>query len=144
MNYRQEGFQETEFPKEKGIVYIIVINYRGKVIPLYIGQTGRSVGRVGDYIAGKYSASTDFKVSKAVEYLREKNYEVKIQSKRSSEDPKERRAEEKRLINYFRTKKYVLLNDLKGYNYKNKETNEKKERQKVCNFIDDKFLKSIK
>lgn len=89
------GFQSLDFPQTRYVVYIIGIEFRGTFVPFYVGQTSRDVaGRIGDYISGQFTASTDFKVGKAIYYFRCEGCEIKVYFKKSEEDEKARRAEE--------------------------------------------------
>jgi len=82
-------------------------------IPFYVGETGRSLGRFGDYQSAKFSAATDFKVGKAVRRLRELGCSVVIRYRPSAT----RQSDERTLIQQLRAEKVPLLNDLQGYNY---------------------------
>ncbi|MFA4941690.1 MAG: hypothetical protein WC582_03820 [Patescibacteria group bacterium] len=126
------NFETISFPQHPKIVYILGIEFKGKFIPFYVGQTSRDVGRFGDYVSAKFSASTDFKVGEAVRCFKKQGYSVKIKLKNSNNKEKE----EKDLLIILR-RDVKLLNDLEGYNYKTASENE--ERQKIHLFID-KFL----
>ena len=77
-------------------------------IPLfYVAESSRSVGRFGDYIASKFTASTDFKVGQAIQYLHECGCEVVVCYKPSHD----RMADEQALIRSSRTMGNKLLND---------------------------------
>jgi len=129
------NFETITFPQAPEIVYVLGIEFKGEFAPFYVGQTSRNVGRFGDYVSAKFSASTDFKVGEAVKYFKKRGCSVKIKFKKS--DRKEK--EEKNLLIALR-KDTTLLNDLRGYNYKT--ANENEERQKIHQFVDE-FLKRI-
>ena len=61
------------FPRHRDIVYVICLRRKEAkdFIPFYVGESSRSVGRFGDYIASKFTASTDFQVGQAIQYLHE-------------------------------------------------------------------------
>ncbi len=87
------------------------------------------MGRFGDYISGKFSASTNFKVGEAVKYLRDNVYRVVIRF----DEVDNRKVEEKRILQNLRGT-FRLLNDLKGYDYN--KSNERDERQNIQQFVD--------
>jgi hypothetical protein len=120
-----------EFPRHGHIVYILCyIRTEGsEPIPFYVGESSRHVGRFGDYISGKFSASTDFKVGEAVKYLRDNVYRVVIRF----DEVDNRKVEEKRILQNLRGT-FRLLNDLKGYDYN--KSNERDERQNIQQFVD--------
>lgn len=126
----QKKFERIPFPATGNIVYTIGLIREAAYIPFYVGQTTRNVGRFGDYISAKFSASTDFKVGEAVKYLRNLGYDVAIEYKEI--EGVNRRAEESRIINEYR-RNYELLNDLPGYDYS--RAIEKDERLKIHEFV---------
>lgn len=134
---------KIDFPLNPNIVYVfVIVDSNEKIIPFYVGESSRNIGRIGDYVSAKFSASTDFKVGEAIKYLLQKKIKIKFLFKESEN----RKSEEKRLIEEyenFLTEKYgdlKLLNHFDGYNYKNAEEN--KERQKIREFVD-KFINKI-
>ncbi len=134
-NY-MDGYTQIPFPGNGDIVYIIGVIHKSKFFPFYIGQSSRNIGRFGDYVSAKFSASTDFKVGEAVRYLMKKNYEVSIKYKESEN----KTMEESQLISNYK-EKFPLLNDLKGYDYR--KSDEEDERNKIHNFIDDYIRKVL-
>ena len=109
------GFSELAFPESGDIVYVLCFKRQGSSdsIPFYVGESSRHIGRFGDYVAAKFTASTDFKVGQAVRQLRAHGCEVVIRYKATND----RRAEEKSLIQLFEANGLKLLNSLPGYNY---------------------------
>lgn len=108
-------FIEMEFPTYCDIVYVIHYLKDGETVPtpFYVGQSSKHVGRIGDYISAKFSASTDFKVGEAVRYLRTLGFRVVIRYKKSSD----RLAEEGRILQTLAPNCRLLLNNLAGYKY---------------------------
>ncbi len=129
-------FEKWEFPESGDIVYVLqyVLHDGAQPVPFYVGETSRHVGRFGDYISGKYSAQTDFKVGEAVKYLREKGAKIEIRFRAASD----RRAEEKDIIRTLRTNKFSLLNDLRGYVYDKADVAQ--ERMRIRQFVDDMLM----
>ena len=129
-----QEFEELPFPKQSDIVYVLCFTNplaQTEPIPFYVGESSRHVGRIGDYVAAKFSASTDFKVGEAVKHFRALGFEVKVMYKES----KDRKAEEDALIKSLEGKSFLLLNKMKGYDYR--VDGEKAERKKVQNFVDE-------
>ena len=131
-----DNYIEIPFPIENDIVYQIGIYYKKTFVPFYVGQSSRHIGRLGDYISAKFSASTDFKIGEAVKYLREKKHDVRVLYKIS----KNKMIDEKKLIQDIQ-QKYQLLNGVKGYDYKT--ANEIEEKVKIHSYIDQ-FLSDVK
>ena len=125
------SYQEIIFPENSNIVYIIGFDDSGKFKPFYVGESGRNIGRFGDYISAQFSAQTDFKVGIAVKRLMELEKKVIIKY-RNSEN---KRKEQDVIIRKLRNKKIKLLNDVSGYNYKT--ANKEAETKKVRSFIDE-------
>ena len=135
-----QEFAELPFPKQSDIVYVLCFANpvaQTEPIPFYVGESSRHVGRIGDYVAAKFSASTDFKVGEAVKHFRALGFEVKFMYKES----KDRKAEEDALIKSLEGKSFLLLNKMKGYDYR--AGGEKTERKEVQNFVD-KIVKASK
>ncbi len=126
-----DAFEEMEFPKHRDIVYVFhyVGVESGELLPFYVGESSRHVGRFGDYMSANFSASTDFKVGEAVKYLRQRGLRVVVKFKESLD----RKGEEKRILQHLRGT-FRLLNDLKGYRYGSADANG--ERLKIQRFID--------
>ena len=129
-----QEFEELPFPKQSDIVYVLCFANpvaQTEPIPFYVGESSRHVGRIGDYVAAKFSASTDFKVGEAAKYFRTLGFEVKVMYKESIG----RKAEEKALIKSLKERSFLLLNEMEGYDYR--ADGEKTERKKVQNFVDE-------
>ncbi|EQD81133.1 hypothetical protein B1A_00150 [mine drainage metagenome] len=133
-------FNEFVFPRHGDIVYVIGFkrDRATAFIPFYVGESTRSVGRFGDYIASKLTASTDFKVGQAIQYLHECGCEVVVRYK----DSLDRIADERALIRSIKNNGHKLLNDLGGYNYI--EASHAEERERVVQFIRTEVLKLSK
>ncbi|WP_263359655.1 hypothetical protein [Acidicapsa ligni] len=100
-------------------------------IPLYVGQTRRLLGRVGDYHSAQFYAPTDFCVGEAIKYLRgEKQCRIDFLY-RSSES---HRKDEKVLIRELLLAGCTLLNVLSSFDYKSAEKSD--ERLLVHRFFD--------
>ena len=125
-------FTELPFPEHSELVYVLCYSRPGatEFRPFYIGETGRGLGRFGDYLSAQFTASTDFRVGRAVRRLREHGSNVTIFWKASPD----RAAEEKTLIKLARGVGYSLLNDVAGYDYRSAK--EPEELTRVHNFVD--------
>jgi hypothetical protein len=119
------------FPVKSDIVYVIGFEKEARFIPIYIGESRRNIGRFGDYVAANFSASTDFKVGRAVKYLDRLGFKVLIKYGETTD----RRRDQKILISRHRLASYKLLNDLAGYHYK--FADKKKEEEKIESFMND-------
>lgn len=130
MNIELSEFMDIVFPQHKNIVYIIyfIDKDSNEEILFYVGESSRGIGRFGDYLTAQFTASTDFKVGEAIRYIKEQGFEVGIKYKESSN----RKKEEQIYLKRFR-RKYRLLNDLEGYNYK--KANKQDERKKVHEYV---------
>jgi hypothetical protein len=87
-------FEKFAFPVEPGIVYMIGVCFDStgfedkRFAPFYVGQSStRHIGRLGDYVSGRLTASTDFRIRKTVVSLQEKSFKVWFVY-RASGDPK--------------------------------------------------------
>lgn len=125
-----KDFIALEFPKNISAVYIIFLIKNGEELPFYVGETGRFLGRVNDYLSANFKAATDFKVGEAIKYFQELGCRVIIKY-RSSEN---RKNEQDDLIRHFQNSGIRLLNELAGYNYKTADKDE--ERKKIKEFCD--------
>lgn len=123
-----DDFNDIEFPRSGDIIYVIYFRANDKNRYFYIGQSSRNIGRLGDYLSAKFSASTDFKVGEAIKYLFSIGYKVGVKYKES----KNREVDEKSLLDELR-KKYKMLNDLPGYDYQTAD--ETIERLKIHDFV---------
>lgn len=115
-------FMQIKFPVQPNIVYVICYKKDDrKEIPFYVGKSTRSIGRIGDYVSANFSAQTDFKVGKAIDYLREeRGYEIIVRYLECNNiDEKE-----KEMIRAIESDGYKLLNNidlLYDYNVDNPE-----------------------
>ena len=99
--------------------------------PLYVGQTTRLGGRVGDYIAAQFQAPTDFRVGEAIKHLRnEKHWHVEFLYRQSEAHVQD----EKVLIRELLLAGYTLLNFLSSFDYRTATIAE--ERALVHRFCD--------
>jgi len=110
-----EGFSEFAFPQQGDIVYVLCFKAPGAehAVPFYVGESSRHVGRFGDYLTAHFSASTDFKVGRAVRTLQAHGCEVVVRYKHEVD----RKAAESSLIATYEAAGLVLLNSLQGYRY---------------------------
>ena len=134
-----KDFKEMRYPIdfEWKKVYVICIKKHGKNIPIYVGETRRMFERIRDYFDPSFDAQTDFKIGIALKHILDKGYEISILHKTSES----RKAEEKKILTKLKANGYVLLNDLKGYDYKT--ANENNEREKICRFVDERILRFV-
>lgn len=130
-------FSEMPFPEDGNIVYILCFKREGSsdYVPFYVGESGRHVGRFGDYVSAKFSASTDFKVGETVKQLRNHGCKVIIRYKFTTN----RRAEEQSIIHKLMANGLQLLNSMDGYKYL--KANEHDERIRVKEFTTNILLK---
>lgn len=128
-------FHDIEFPLDPDIVYIIYLVKDENEIPIYVGESSRNIGRFGDYVSAKFSASTDFKVGEAVKYIQTLGYNVRIKYKETLD----RKNKEREILNNLR-ERYHLLNDLSGFDYS--IANQLDERSKIHEFVSKKVLLS--
>lgn len=119
------------FPIKSDTVYVIGFEKEARFIPIYVGESRRNIGRIGDYVVANFSASTDFKVGRAVKYLDRLGFKVLIKYGETTD----RRRDQKILISSDRASGYKLLNDLAGYHYK--FADKKKKGEKVESFINE-------
>jgi len=97
---------------KRNIVYVFYAEKDTIKIPFYIGESGRGIGRFGDYISAKFSAPTDFKIGKMCKLIEENGYTVFIEYEYSDN----RKTREKELIKEHQSKN--LINGKFGYKYK--------------------------
>jgi hypothetical protein len=95
-------------------VYALVVEHESMRFPLYVGQTGRLLGRVGDYQAAQFGAPTDFRVGEAIRYFGEKKCRVVFLYRPSESHLKD----EKLLIRELLLSGYTLLNFLGAFDYR--------------------------
>lgn len=103
------NYHSFPFPETIDIVYIIGIKTESDFHPFYVGQSSRHVGRFGDYLKPNFSAATDFKVGKAIDFLKNNGFKIEFKYR----DSLDRELDEKKLINEINP----ILNKKKGYNY---------------------------
>jgi hypothetical protein len=132
-----EGFKDIEFPRYSDIVYAIYFREHDKDTYFYVGESSRHIGRLGDYLSAKFSASTDFKVGEAIKYLLSIGYEVGVKYKESQN----RKVDEKSVLDELR-RNSKMLNDLPGYDYNTAD--ERIERLKIHEFIRGFFREELK
>jgi len=132
MKEKIKDFITLEFPQNISAVYVIFFVKNNKEVPFYVGETGRFLGRVSDYLSAKPTASTDFKVGEAIKHLKEKGYKIIIKYKPS----KDRKREQNEIIKAFQNSGHSLLNELKVKKYTDKDFNENEERERIKRFID--------
>jgi len=130
-------FSEMPFPEDGSIVYVLCFKRAGSsdYVPFYVGESSRHVGRFGDYVAAKFTASTDFKVGEAVRQLRNHGCSVSIRYKCIGD----RREEEKSIIQKLEANGLKLLNSMVGYSYL--KANEPDERIRVKEFTTEVLFK---
>lgn len=129
----KDEWQEIKFPENPNIVYVIYAEKNGTHKPIYVGSSGRNIGRFGDYVSMQFSASTDFKVGLAIRYLESNSFVVVIRYKSS----RERRSEERELLEESESK-FNLLNQLSGYDYESADRGE--EENKIKEYVDKKII----
>jgi hypothetical protein len=118
-------------------VYAIIVTADNSQFPLYVGQTGRLCGRIGDYTTAQFHAPTDFRVGEAIKYLRvQKPCRVDFFYRPSEAHLQD----EKGLIREFLLAGYTLLNFLAAFDYKT--ANRDEERSLVHRFCDMALLRS--
>jgi hypothetical protein len=122
-----------KFPGDPNIVYVIWAEKNNVSRPIYVGESTRNIGRMGDYVSSRFSATTDFKVGCTIKYLKQKGFDITFKYKNSSD----RNKEEKELIKSYKNR-YILLNDLPGYNPK--LANIEEEKARIEEFIDAKLI----
>jgi hypothetical protein len=125
-------------PADSGThVYAIIVTGDNSPFPLYVGQTGRLCGRIGDYTMAEFHAPTDFRVGEAIKYLRtQKMCRVDFFYRPSEAHLQD----EKVLIREFLLAGYTLLNFLAAFDYKT--ANRDEERSLVHRFCDMALLRS--
>ena len=124
-------FESLTFPRSGNIVYIIGIQKGPVFHPIYVGESSRHVGRFGDYVSGKFSASTDFKVGQAAAYLLERGYDIVIKYSPAAD----RKGEQACLIDELQSQGLRLLNQLEGYIYRTADRD--LELKKIRAFVND-------
>ena len=81
----QHDVNQSEMAKTLEAVVEDCVNSVGVDLNTASVQSSRHVGRFGDYVAAKFTASTDFKVGEAVRQLRDHGCKVFIRYKRTGE-----------------------------------------------------------
>lgn len=132
-----KNFHTLKVPSESQSKIVYVICFTGKSlkepVPFYVGRSKRHVGRLGDYVSGKFTAVTDFRVGVAIRYLQKEGFRVDFHFTPVS-DPKQ---VEQRLKEELKTDN-CLLND----KHLGKGMKEAQAREAVCRFMGD-ILKSL-
>ena len=119
---------------KRDIVYIFYAEKENDKIPFYIGESGRGIGRFGDYISAKFSASTDFKIGNVSRLIENNGYTIIIEYDYSND----RKKREKELIQEYKSKfDNKLINGKFGYNYKIDD--EKDILKKMKEFVNQNF-----
>lgn len=121
------NFKSFPFPEINDIIYVIGVLNETEFHEFYVGRSSRNIGRFGDYISSKFSASTDFKVGQAIQHLINRGFKVEFKY-RNTLDPN---SDEKELIMALNP----ILNKIKGYNYN--DTDDKAERSKIACIMDE-------
>ena len=116
VEYMWQEFKTVPFPQESNIVYVVGIEESDKFFPIYVGESSRHIGRMGDFLSANLSAPTDFKVGKVVNLLREQGKNVVFKYKASSN----RKQEEAKFIRRFQEEGYDLLNNVDNYDSEEK------------------------
>jgi len=133
-----EGFTAVEFPTLEdvaslprgpgGFVYVISWTRAGNPeVPFYVGQTRRLSDRMWDYCEASFTACTDFRVGKAIQYLGERGCRIILRYKATEN----RHEEEYKLVRELLVIGTRLLNQVPAYDYRNANTCEAEE----CRFI---------
>lgn len=133
---RFPDFAIVDFPKKKHLVYVLEIDLNGDSVPFYVGQSSKWWGRIGDYLAANFTASTGFKVGEAVKCFEKGGHKVKIEFAESQSPLREK---ERELLFAMKKQKRILLNDMPNYNYK--KANPSQERRRINRFVEG-FLRS--
>ena len=76
MNYC--GFTTIPLPETPNIIYIVGLDTETGFCPFYVGESGRNIGRLGDYVSAQFTASTDFNVGQAAKYFAAKGFRVAV------------------------------------------------------------------
>ena len=132
-----KDFESFNFPLFSDIIYIVGIQGEVNFIPIYIGESTRYLGRMGDYISAQFNTPTDFKVGEAVKYIQSKGFPVGVKFKAT----KNRREDEIKYLNDIRTLGFKLLNDLSSFDYRT--SNSDAEREKVQRFVQKEILDPV-
>jgi hypothetical protein len=112
-------------------VYTLIVEAGTIRFPLYVGQTGRLLGRVGDYQTAQFAAATDFRVGEAIKYLLgSRDCRVHFLYRPTASHLKD----EKLLIRELLLSGYTLLNFLGAFDYKG--SNQVDERAVIHRFCD--------
>ena len=93
-------------------MYVFFAVKNGARIPFYVGESGRGIARIADYINAQFAAPTDFKVGTTARLLEKRGYEIFVEI----ENSEDRKKGEKRKIEEL--SEWPLLNFIAGYDYK--------------------------
>ena len=102
----------------RSIVYILYAEKDGCCKPFYVGESGRGLARLADYVSMQFSAATDFKVGQTIKYLEEDDWNVSVEII-ECKDKEQRKALEKSKLEEIG--KASLLNSEASYNYRNQQ-----------------------
>ena len=128
------GYSLQNFPFVESAVYILIYKKDDVRIPFYVGETDNFHARMRDYMIPTFAASTDFKVGEALKYLETKGMRIEVAVRKDITGRDKRKKEESHMCDALRRQGYILLNDLKGYNYT--KANQVDERHKIWLFCD--------
>jgi hypothetical protein len=121
-----DNFESMELPAPGSVVYVIGFERNG-FVPVYVGTTVNLTGRLGGHALANFRLPSDFKLGEAISYLQERGHLVVVRYRTGGA------VEEAALLGEWRGK-YMLLNDLAGYDYR--ETSAQEQRVRVREFID--------
>ena len=116
------------FPHDQSIVYVLCFRLAdaSEEIPFYVGQSGRGLRRIADYITAQFAATTDFRVGVVVKALQDAGATISIKYKASAR----RRKDETSLILKLRDN-HALLNAEHSYDYRTADRKTQRERFKT-------------
>jgi hypothetical protein len=103
-------YETIQYPWSGSIVYYLSFQRPGDTseTPFYVGESGRHVGRLGDYIAANFAALVDFKVGVAARFLQRRGLIVLFRYQQVPEN--ERMNVQASLIQSL-ARDYLLLNN---------------------------------
>ena len=139
-----ENFVSIDFPTLEGVaalpkrphgfLYAIFwVSAAGAETPFYVGQTKRLAERMADYCCAEFQASADFRVGKAICYLRDaKKFRIVLKYNASNNPARD----EHDLIKKLQLSGVRLLNDFVGYDYRTaEEEDEKRDIFQICELL---------
>jgi hypothetical protein len=123
-DFQKFNFPHVNFPGDASIVYVIGIRKPVKgFFPFYVGESGRQLGRMGDYVTASFKAPTDFHVGEAIRFFQSQGLEIEVRYKVFL-----KRKDEEKSLQVEIAKRSIPL--LKLASYDPKKTPEEQERQK--------------